>query len=285
MRRRLVIVLFAFVVLAGVRPAAAQSCAQTYGTGSEAFSLATGSPGELDLLKALAEGFAKERPGMSLCWIKAGSGEALAMLKAGKTDMVMSHSPAMERKALEEGWGANRALIGSNEFYLVGPAADPAGVAQAGSAADAFARVAKAKAVFVSRGDDSGTHKKEMEVWKKAGVEPAGDWYVVTKSFMLDALRRADAMRGYFMTDSSTWAAASQELPNLKILYRGDPFLINVYHALTRPDGASPGQPAAKAFAAYAASEAGQRVIREFGRARHGEGLYNDAAYAAQYDK
>jgi len=271
-----------FLALVGVS-SGQDKCTELYGDSGREFSLATGSPGELGLLKELAEAFNKTN-GTALCWRKAGSGASLKMLKDKKVDMVMVHAPAAEKQAVQEGWAIKRTLIGSNEFYIVGPKTDPAGIAKAKSAAEAYQKIAEAKAKFFSRGDNSGTHKKEMDAWKNAGIEPSGDWYVVTKTFMMATLKRADAEKGYFMTDSSTWVAARKELSNLAILFRGDPFLVNTYHALCQPGGATPGQEYASKFIDFVASEKGQKIIAEYGADKHGEGLYNDAAYAKQYD-
>lgn len=261
----------------------AKDCKEIYGDSPKRFSLATGSPGELDLLKELAQTFNKEH-GTSLCWKKAGSGASLKLLKGKEVDMAMVHAPAAEKQAVKEGWAIKRTLIGSNEFYIVGPQNDPAGIATAKTAADAYAKIAKAEERFFSRGDNSGTHKKELAIWEKAGIDPSGDWYVVTKSFMMATLKQADQEKGYFMTDSSTWVAAKKELKNLAILFRGDPFLINTYHALCLPKEASPGQQYAASFIDFVASEKGQAIIRNYGVDRYGEGLYNDAKYAKKFD-
>jgi tungstate transport system substrate-binding protein len=275
-------------LLAGSLPTAAGAADQpkaAYGAGPEAFSLATGSPGELGLLKALGEAFAKEMGGKtSLNWFKAGSGESLKLLKDKKVDMIMVHAPAAEKQAVQEGWAVKRTLIGSNEFFIVGPANDPAKSAQAKSAAEAYAKVAAAKARFFSRGDNSGTHKKEMDIWQKAGIKPQGDWYVVTQDFMRVTLKRANDEQGYFMVDSSTWVAENKLAPKLQVLFKGDKALVNTYHALAQPPGATPGAATAAKFIDFVASEPGQKIIRDYGRDKHGEGLYNDAAYAKQYD-
>ncbi|MEW6585842.1 MAG: substrate-binding domain-containing protein [Nitrospirota bacterium] len=260
-----------------------EKCTEVYGSGPNKFSLATGSPGELGLLKVLAETFSKEMS-TTLCWMKAGTGDSLKLLKEKKVDMIMVHAPGAEKKAVADGWAVKRTLIGSNEFFIVGPPDDPAGIAKAKNAANAYALIAKAKAKFFSRGDNSGTHKKEMELWKKSGISPSGDWYVVTKDFMTATLKRANNEKGYFMTDSSTWVAEKKNLPNLKILFKGDKFLVNTYHALSQPSGATPGASTAARFTDFVASEKGQRIIRDYGRDLHGGGLYNDAAYASQYD-
>jgi tungstate transport system substrate-binding protein len=275
------IVLFLMLLLAG--SAQAQTAkTESYGQGTQHFSLATGSPGELGLVKALAAGFTPET-NTTLTWEKAGSGESLKMLKDKKVDMIMVHAPAAEKKAVEEGWATNRTLIGSNEFYLVGPASDPAKIAEAKSVAAAYKKIAAAKAKFFSRGDNSGTHKKEMAIWEKAGIKPNGDWYIVTKDFMTATLKRANVEHGYFMTDSSTWAAEKKNVPDLKILFRGDKMLVNTYHALGQPAGATPGAGTAAKFIEFVKSKQGQQIIRDYGKDKYGEGLYNDGDYARQY--
>ncbi len=234
-------------------------------------------------MKNLAESFNAKKD-YSLCWVKAGSGESLKLLKDKQVDMIMVHAPAAEKKAVADGWATKRTLIGSNEFFIVGPPSDPAKIAEARDASDAFSRIANAKAPFFSRGDNSGTHKKEMDAWKNAGINPSGDWYKVTKDFMMATLKKANDENGYFMTDSSTWVAANKKLPNLKILFKGDKFLVNTYHALVQPSVATPGAAAAAKFIDFVASPNGQEIIREYGKNLHGEGLYNDADYARKYD-
>lgn len=277
----LLLVVFCFFTLS--LSGANEECNEKYGTGEKVFVLATGSPGELGLLKSLAEEFNKEQ-GTSLCWKKAGSGASLKLLKEKKVDMIMVHAPEAEKKAVSEGWAIKRMLIGSNEFYIVGPKDDPAGIAKAESAADAYKKIAAAGEKFFSRGDNSGTHKKEIAIWKMADINPSGNWYIVTKDFMMGTLKRADSELGYFMTDSSTWVAAKKGLNNLQILFRGDAFLINTYHALCQPEDATPGQKYASMFIDYVASDKGQKNIASYGADLYGEGLYNDAAYAEKYD-
>lgn len=265
------------LLLAPLGLQAGQSFDATYGHGGQSLSLATGSPGELGLVQALAEAFA---PGAdaTLRWRKAGSGQSLQLLRDKAVDVIMVHAPQAERQALAQGWATQRTLLGSNEFYIVGPPNDPAAIAGAASAGQAYARIAQAGAKFFSRGDNSGTHQKELAIWHQAGIQPAGDWYVVTKAFMGATLHRANDEAGYFMTDSSTWVQEAASLPKLKILFRGDKFLVNTYHALRQPDGATPGAALAARFIAFLASEQGQKIIREFGG-----GLYNDAAYARRF--
>lgn len=262
---------------------AQDSCDGLYGQGENRFSVATGSPGELGLVEVLAEVFSAGTD-TSVCWKKAGSGESLKMLREKSVDMVMVHAPAAEKKAVDEGWAANRILIGSNEFFIVGPPDDPARISGAQTASEAYRKIAQAGAKFFSRGDNSGTHKKEMDIWKRADITPSGEWYVVTKDFMTATLKRANDEKGYFMTDSSTWVAERKNHPNLKVLFKGDKVLVNTYHTLSQPRDATPGARWAAAFIEFIGSDNGQKIIREYGKDRYGEGLYNDADYAKKFD-
>ena len=270
------------LILVGSIAYAEEPPAAIYGSGYYQFSLATGSPGELGLLKVLAETFSKSA-NARMSWVKVGSGKSLELLRAKKVDMILVHAPVAEKLAVQEGWAIKRTLIGSNEFFLVGPPQDPANLAGAKDVLEAYRRIAAAKARFFSRGDNSGTHKKEMELWTKAAVQPWGGWYVITKDFMGPTLQRANREEGYFMVDSSTWVAEKKDLPDLKVLFKGDKLLINTYHALCQPAEVTPGAALAARFIDFVASPEGQQIIRDYGRDRFGEALYNDAAYARQY--
>lgn len=274
------VALFVFLIIAfNGKLNAYVNCTEVYGKGEKQISIATGSPGELGLLKVLAEEFAKTH-NISICWIKAGTGEALKLLKEKSVDLVMIHAPEAEKKAINEGWATKRTLIGSNEFYIVGPVEDPARIVESKTVIEAYKKIASAKAKFFSRGDNSGTHKKEMEIWHKAGVVPQGDWYIVTKAFMAETLKKANDEKGYFMTDSSTWIMMKKDLPNLKLLFKGDKLLVNVYHALCQ----SNCNPYASKFIDFLVSEKGQKIIRNFGKDLYGEPFYNDANYARKYE-
>ena len=253
----------------------------TYGEGNPAIRVATGSPGSLGLLKALAEPFCNVNH-CQVQWIKKGSGASLKALKEGAVDVVMVHAPEAEKKAVAEGWATMRTLLGSNEFYIVGPASDLAGIVNAKTAPEAYTMIAKSKAGFFSRGDNSGTHKKEMHIWKLAGIEPAGEWYVVTGDFMGPTLMQADKERGYFMTDSSTFFAKKSGIENLRVLFRGDPMLVNTYHALiaSREKYPQANYVLAAEFVKFVSSSEGQKVYRDYGKSQYGMPLYNDAAYA-----
>ena len=259
-------------------------CTERYGKGSLEVKLATGSPGELGLVKVLAEEFAKTND-ITLCWIKAGSGESLSFLKKKEVDIIMVHAPKGEKDALKEGWASDRSLIGSNEFYITGPAKDPALIKDSSSVVEAYSRIASKQALFYTRADNSGTHKKELDIWKKANITPTGQWYTANKDFMLATLKKADTTGAYFMTDSSTWVAAKKELKNLKILLRGDIFLVNTYNALKQNGSDTPQQKMSEKFIEFVSKDGGQEIIRTFGKELYGEAIYNDAAYAKKYDR
>lgn len=257
--------------------------AAEYGTGTHRFRLATGSPGELGLLRALGEAFGA-RADATLLWHKHGTGESLRLLQAGRVDMAMVHAPADVDRAVAAGWATGKYLIGSNEFFIVGPAHDPAGVGAALDAVDAYRRIATCEAPFISRGDHSGTYQKELALWAEAGLTPEAPWYIVTHDFMKASLSRAELEGAYFMTDSSTWIMEQHLAPGLKVLFRGDRRLVNVYHALLAPLGRTPGRMLAAAFVDFVAAPEGQKIIREYGAGEYAEPLYNDAEYARQYD-
>lgn len=143
----------------------------------------------------------------------------------------------------------------------------------------------RAKATFLSRGDNSGTHKREKAIWEIAGIEPSGDWYVVTNDFMLATLKQANEVQGYFMTDSSTWVAAKKDLEKLAVHFKGDLILVNTYHGLCRPEHATPGRRHdAVQFLDFLTTKKAQDKLRSFGVSRYGEPLYHDAEYAARFE-
>lgn len=251
--------------------------AAVYGSNGPLLRLATGSPGDLGLIEALALDFS-QHTAARVAWYRAGSGQALAMLQAGQVDMVMVHAPDAELQAVQAGWASDRTLVGGNSYYLVGPGDDPAGVDKARDILSAFRNIAATHALFLSRGDNSGTHQRELELWSDADISPTGassrgEWYQTGGGFMLEGLRKAHAMGAYYLTDSSTWAQYASELPDLRVLLKNDPELINQYHALIRT-GDEPALRLARQFIAYLSSPEGQQLITEFGRSQYGQPLY-----------
>ncbi len=160
--------------------------------------------------------------------ISVGTGKALRLLREGDVDVVLVHARAAEDAMVAAGFGVNRVDVMYNDFILVGPAADPAGLEHAADAGLAFKRIADSKSLFISRGDDSGTHKKELSLWRDAGVETDGEWYREIGQGMGKALQIASELQGYTLTDRGTWLAYREKLP-LRILSEGDRRLFNPY--------------------------------------------------------
>ena len=283
MKRTVAVATLLVVLFGGCSATSRTKYAGAYGNGSRELVVATGSPGELGLLKVLGEAFADKAEARVL-WYKAGSGQSLELLHRKEVDVVMVHAPQAEQIAVGQGWAVRRTLVGSNEFYIVGPADDPAGVRSASTAAQAYRKIAEQRAKFFSRADNSGTHKREMAIWRQAGISPEGPWYITTDEFMIATLLRANAQKGYFMTDSSTWIVGEKNTPHLRLLFKGDPVLVNVYHALCQPVGATPGAELAGQFVDFLASEEAQQIIRTYGVKQYGWPLYRDARDSRQFE-
>ncbi|MCB2129592.1 MAG: substrate-binding domain-containing protein [Rhodobacteraceae bacterium] len=175
------------------------------------------------LLPAIAED-----TGINVQLLVVGTGQALELGANGDVDAVLVHSKAAEEKWLAEGNGTHRREIMYNDFVVVGPSADPAGAGSAGSATGAFTAIATAKAPFVSRGDDSGTHKAELAIWKAAGITPEGDWYKSVGQGMGAALNTAAGLDAYILADRASWLNFANKA-GLALLYQGDPALFNQY--------------------------------------------------------
>ncbi|MDZ4094886.1 MAG: substrate-binding domain-containing protein [Paracoccaceae bacterium] len=166
--------------------------------------------------------------GLNVQLLVVGTGQALALGAAGDVDAVLVHSRAAEDKWLAEGNGTHRREIMYNDFILIGPSGDPAGIKGAETAAGALKLVADAQAAFVSRGDDSGTHKAELALWKAAGVDPAGDWYRSVGQGMGAALNTAAGMDAYILADRASWLNFGNKA-DLALLFAGDPKMFNQY--------------------------------------------------------
>jgi tungstate transport system substrate-binding protein len=179
------------------------------------------------LLKALLPGFQADT-GYNVQVIAVGTGKALRMGRDGDVDVVLVHARAAEAEFVAQGYGEKRYGIMYNDFVLVGPETDPAAMATAQDASTALRLVAQQKSPFVSRGDDSGTHKKELGLWSKAGITPHGQWYREVGQSMGKVLQIAAEMNAYTLTDRGTWLAYEHNSP-LKIRFEGDPLLFNPY--------------------------------------------------------
>jgi tungstate transport system substrate-binding protein len=207
--------------------------------------------------------------------IAVGSGRAIAMGERGEADVLLTHAPEAERELVGRGAVVARRLVMHNDFVLLGPLADPARV-RGLTAVEALAAIQGRGSPFLSRGDDSGTHKVEKKLWKRAGREPTGSWYQESGSGMGETLTIANEKGAYTLSDRATYLAHRRSL-SLVVLVEGGGELMNLYHVmLVRPDRfAKVNRAGAGAFADFLLSEPAQRTIASFGRDRHGEPLFH----------
>jgi tungstate transport system substrate-binding protein len=238
----------------------------------------TTSTQDSGLLDVLIPMFEKET-GYFVKTISVGSGQAMAMGRKGEADVLLVHSPADEKKMVEEGFGIGRRLVMHNDFIIVGPPKDPAKVKGSASSKEALKKIADSGAIFVSRGDNSGTHSKEKKLWSSAGINPEGQkWYQSTGLGMGDTLNVASEKGGYTLTDRGTYLALNKagKRFDFAVLLEGEPLLLNVYHVMEVNPAKWPKVNAAgaKAFADFVVSKKAQSVIGSFGTDKFGAPLF-----------
>ena len=265
----------------GVAPAqedtATAEATEAGGTIRLATTTSTKDSGLLDEILPL---FTQET-GIEVEVISVGSGEAMALGEAGEADVLLVHSPAAELTFVEEGHAdeTGRLNVMYNDYVIVGPAADAAGIKTTApaDAVAAFTEIANAQEIFISRGDESGTHKKELSLWEKAALTPEGDWYVIAGSGMGAVITMANEMQGYTLADRATWLSNSSKT-ELEIVSEKDPsgILNNQYGVICVDPGknAAINHSGAVAFQNWITSAATQHVIGEFGAAEFGDALF-----------
>lgn len=265
--------------LALAAPGAALARAQATLAGPRDVILATTtSTQDSGLLDVLVPMFA-EQTGYNLAPIAVGSGAAMELGVRGEADVLLVHSPSAEQEFMTSGAGMRRDLVMFNDFVVVGPEDDPVAITSAVTAADAMAAIARNEATFISRGDDSGTHARELALWEQAAVTPAGDWYVESGTGMGDTLNIASERRAYTLADRGTYLALQDRLA-LTVLVEGDTALLNVYHVITVDPAVSDtvNTAGAAAFADFLLTPQTQAVIAEFGAAEFGQPLFTPCA-------
>jgi tungstate transport system substrate-binding protein len=247
---------------------------------SDVVLASTTSTQDSGLFGDLIPAFEKAYPQYKVKVIAVGSGEAIKLGQTKDADVLLVHSPAAEIAFIKAGYAETRTPVMHNDFVLVGPKADPAGVKASANTTEAMLAIQKAgkagKATFISRGDASGTNSKELTLWNKSGIAtptPAADkWYLSTGQGMGETLKVADEKGAYTLADRGTWLSAAASLPGTEIIYEKDKALLNPYTVIVIPG--SKNVAGAQAFADWIVSPAGQKVIAEFGVAKYGQQLF-----------
>ncbi len=243
----------------------------------------TTSTQDTGLLDVLLPMF-KKNTGFIVKTIAVGSGQAMAMGERGEADVLLVHSPAAEKSFMKNNFGINRRIVMHNDFIIVGPPSDPAGISGMKSAVEAFRKIASAGSLFISRGDNSGTHVKELNLWKDAGISAEGRrWYQQTGLGMGQTLGVVAEKGAYTLSDRSTYLAMKKNL-NLNALVQGDARLKNIYHVIEVNPAKWPrvNNAGAHAFAEFILSPEVQKIIGRFGKDTYGEPLYYPDAGTAE---
>jgi tungstate transport system substrate-binding protein len=225
----------------------------------------TTSTQDSGLLPILNQPFEK-LTGIAVEVISVGSGKAIKLGENGDVDVVLVHDRAAEDMFVAQGFGVNRREVMHNDFVIVGPIEDPARIARSASAAAAFARIASARASFVSRGDESGTNVKERDLWATAKVIPKGTWYKETGQGMGEVLVMSNSLGAYTLTDRGTWLAMKEKLPGLHLLFEGGVGLLNPYEVIAVNPQKHPevSYLAAMQYIAWVTSVQGQKIIGDY---------------------
>jgi tungstate transport system substrate-binding protein len=234
----------------------------------------TTSTQDSGLLDVLIPMFEKEN-NVKVKTIAVGTGQALEMGTKGEADALLVHAPAAEKAVVDAGDAINYKRVMYNDFILVGPKENPAGVS-GDDINSAFKKLSERQATFVSRGDDSGTHKKELGIWAAASIKPAGEWYVSTGQGMGQTLQVAAEKKGYVLTDRATWLAQEKNLDTLQIVVEGGKDLINIYHVMqVNPEKHDKiNSKDAEKFVEFMVDAKTQDVIEEFGKKEYGQSLF-----------
>ena len=233
----------------------------------------TTSTQDSGLLNVLLPPFEKQN-NVKVDVIAVGTGQALKIGEAGDVDVVFVHARKLEDKFVADGFGLNRRDVMYNDFVIIGPKGDPAGVAKAKTAAEALKMIATKGATFISRGDKSGTHTKEKEIWHAAGVEPKGSWYVEAGQGMGPVITMATERQGYTLADRGTYNAFKGQKTDLLILFQGEKGLFNPYGVIAVNPKKHPHvkYDLAMRFIDYVTGAEGQKIIADY--KAHGEPVF-----------
>lgn len=259
----------------GLLLATALLLASCGGEGKKAVILATTtSTQDSGLLDVLVPAFEQET-GYEVKTLAVGSGEALELGERGEADVLLVHSPDAERELMATGKAGDRLLVMHNDFVVIGPPADPAGVRGSATAVEAMKAIAARRAIFISRGDDSGTNRLEQKLWGGAGIEPSGGWYQLSGQGMGQTIQIAAEKGAYTISDRATYLA-TRDTSGLDVVFERDPALLNVYHviAMNGRAGDRVNEEGGRAFAEWIVSPEAQGLIGELGKAELGRPLF-----------
>jgi len=236
----------------------------------------TQDSGLLDLLVPLFE----KQSGYSMKTVSVGTGQALALAAKGDADVALVHAPSLEKKYVAGGQLQNRRLVMYNDFVIIGPKDDPAKIRTVKSTLAALKAIEQARAAFVSRGDNSGTHTLEKSLWKEAGIQPNGPWYIESGQGMGATLNIANERNAYAITDRGTYLALGKRV-TLPILVEGDRALLNIYSVMevNPANGSRVNAAGGKAFADFMVSPQAQNLIKNFGVEKFGQPLFVPVAH------
>ncbi|MDX1417609.1 MAG: substrate-binding domain-containing protein [Candidatus Promineifilaceae bacterium] len=274
-KRRLLLLVLLLILAACTAEPEQDNSSATSGAGQSLILATTTSTEDSGLLGFILPVF-EEETGIVVEVVSVGTGQALRLGEDGDADVLLVHARAREDAFMAAGHGTRREDVMYNDFVIVGPTADPAGIRGQADAAQAFQMIAGSAVPFVSRGDDSGTHTKEMSIWAAAGIEPGGDWYNSAGQGMGAVLTIADEQQAYTLSDRATFLKRTQEGIDLEILLEGDPSLFNPYGvmAVNAAKGEHIQEEAAYQFIDWLISLPTQEMIAKFGVEEFGAPLF-----------
>ncbi|MFH1278909.1 MAG: substrate-binding domain-containing protein [Candidatus Eisenbacteria bacterium] len=252
------------LILVLLFPACRGSGGDDYSPAPRLLMATTTSTANTGLLDELLPSF-EEVTGIRVDFVAVGSGAALKLGESGDVDLILSHALDAEIDFVRAGFGEARVPIMYNDFVVVGPSSDPATVANAGSAVEAFRRIAESASPFISRGDNSGTHMKEVAIWEEADVAPSAPWYIDAGQGMGACLLMAEEKSAYVLSDRGTYLTRAADL-EIEVLFDGDTLLYNPYAAIAVPPGRRPAgnYEGAQALIEWLTSADGQNRISQF---------------------
>lgn len=270
-RRKLILILMSLLMLVQLT-----ACATSKKQENKLVRLSTTTSVQDSGLLPELEKLFESKSGYSLDIVANGTGAAIKLGETGDADVILVHAKAAEEEFIEAGFGVERLPFMHNYFIIAGDEADPASITGSSSAAEAFASIMEAEADFVSRGDDSGTHKAELKIWQQAGLEPSGDWYVSAGKGMGPCLTMAGEMQAYIMTDKATWLA-TRDQHGLAMLVDASDDLKNTYSVIAVSSKKHPdiNEKGAQAWIDFLAGDEAAAIIRDYGVSQYGEALFN----------